>query len=216
MARPQPQGHLATPGGSWRAGLLVLHPWWGLNGTIRALCDRLAGEGYLTLAPDLFGGRVATTIPEAETLSGQADPIQVRSVVAEAVGFLSAQSVPQGAGIGVIGLSFGAWFALGLSIEDPERVRAVVTFYGSRLADYGRSRAAYLGHLAEADDYEPASGVARMESALRAAGRPVTLHTYPGTGHWFFEPDRADAYDDAAATLAWNRTIAFLREELHP
>lgn len=214
MPHPQPAGHLANPDRDRRADLLVLHPWWGLNGTIRALCDRLAAEGYLTFAPDLFGGRIATTIPEAEALSGQADETRVRSVIAEAAGFLSERADPRGGGLGVIGLSFGAWFALGLSLEAPERVRAVVTFYGSRVADYRRSRAAYLGHFAEADDFEPVSGVVGMESALRAAGRPVAFHTYPGTGHWFFEPDRADAYDEAAATLAWDRTVAFLRREL--
>jgi len=80
--------------------------------------------------------------------------------------------------------------------------------------DYQRSQATYLGHFAEHDDFEPPSNVRSLEDALRAAGRPVTFHTYPGTGHWFFEQDRTGAYDQAAADLAWERTLAFLRRAL--
>jgi carboxymethylenebutenolidase len=53
--------------------------------------------------------------------------------------------------------------------------------------------------------------VAELEADIKQAGRPVTFYTYPGTGHWFFEPDRADAYNEAAAALAWERTLAFLK-----
>lgn len=90
-------------------------------------------------------------------------------------------------------------------------VRSVVVFYGTRPGDYHRSKAAYLGHFAETDAFEPQAEVDNLEQALKAAGRPVTFHRYSGTGHWFFEPDRVQAYDPAAASLAWERTIAFLR-----
>jgi carboxymethylenebutenolidase len=73
------------------------------------------------------------------------------------------------------------------------------------------SRAAYLGHFAENDEFEPASNVDDLEESLRRAGRPVTFHRYGGTGHWFFEPDRPQTYNPAAARLAWDRTLAFLR-----
>jgi carboxymethylenebutenolidase len=95
-------------------------------------------------------------------------------------------------------------------------VRATVVFYGTGPANYARSRAAYLGHFAENDPFEPAESVRALEDALRAAGRPVAFHHYAGTGHWFFEPDRPDAYRPDASRLAWQRTIDFLREELSP
>ncbi|OLD59352.1 MAG: hypothetical protein AUI83_03225 [Armatimonadetes bacterium 13_1_40CM_3_65_7] len=103
----------------------------------------------------------------------------------------------------MIGFSLGAYYALGLSLEDPDRVRAVVVFHGTGSADYRRSKAAYLGHLANADDYEPVSEVSSLENALRTARRPVTFHRYAGTGHWFFEQDRSEAYNEVAAKSAW-------------
>jgi carboxymethylenebutenolidase len=213
MPHPQPQGFLAIPDMGKRRGLLVLHPWWGLNETMKALCGRLATEGFTTFAPDLYRGKIATTIKDAEILSSKLNETQAKSDIADAVTFLSERADLSGP-LGVIGFSLGAYFALGLSLEDPDRVRAVVVFYGTRSADYRRSKAAYLGHFAQTDDYEPASDVSRMENALRTAGRSVTFHTYVGTGHWFFEQDRSDAYNELAAKLAWERTVAFLREEL--
>lgn len=214
MLHPQPPGFLAIPAMGKRRGLLVLHPWWGLNETMKALCGRLAAEGFIVFAPDLYRGKIATTIKDAEILSSQLNEMQAKSDIADAVTFLSERADLIGPGLGVIGFSLGAYYALGLSLEDPDRVRAVVVFYGTRSADYRRSKAAYLGHFAQADDYEPASEVSSLENVLRTAGRPVTFHTYAGTGHWFFEQDRSEAYNEVAAKLAWERTLAFLREEL--
>ena len=214
MPHPQPQGFLAIPAMGKGQGLLVLHPWWGLNETMKALCGRLATEGFITFAPDLYLGKIAATIKDAEILSSELNETQAKSDIADAVTFLSERADLSGPGLGVIGFSLGAYYALGLSLEDPDRVRAVVVFYGTRSADYRRSKATYLGHFAQTDDYEPASDVSILEDALRTAGRPVTFHTYVGTGHWFFEQDRSDAYNEPAAKLAWERTVAFLREEL--
>lgn len=214
MPHPQPPGFLAVPATGKGPGLIVLHPWWGLNETIKAFCGRLASEGFVTFAPDLYRGKIATTIQDAEMLSRGLDATQATSDVAAAVTFLSERADLAGPGLGVIGFSLGAYFALGVSLEDPDRVRAVVVFYGTRGGDYGRSKAAYLGHFAQTDDYESASDVRSMEDSIRAAGRPVTLHIYPSTGHWFFEPDRSDAYHEGAARLAWERTLAFLENEL--
>ena len=214
MPNRQPQGFLATPATGKGPGLLVLHAWWGLNETIKALCKRLAAEGFVAFAPDLYHGKVAATIEDAKTRSKELNETQAKSDIAEAVSFLSGRADLAGPDLGVIGFSLGVYFALGLSTEDPDRVRAVVVFYGTGGGDYKRSKAAYLGHFGETDEYEPASEVKGLEDALRTVGRPVTFHTYAGTGHWFFEPDRTDAYNEAAAKLAWERTVPFLRKEL--
>ena len=89
----------------------------------------------------------------------------------------------------------------------------MVLFYGAGDGiDFSRSKAAYLGHFAEHDPYESRSQVDQLDRVPQAgAGRPVTFHHYPGTGHWFAEPDRKDAYNEAAANLAWDRTLAFLK-----
>jgi carboxymethylenebutenolidase len=89
---------------------------------------------------------------------------------------------------------------------------SVVLFYGTGGDEFGRSKATYLAHFAENDPFEPQASVDELEQALKQAGRPVMFYRYSGTGHWFFEPDRTDAYNREAATLAWERTLTFLKQ----
>lgn len=218
MQHNQPDGYLAVPPAGGGSGVLVLHAWWGLNDTIKAFCTRLAESGFVAFAPDLYHGKVADTIARAESLSAALDGNfdRARAEVAQAAAYLNERVGPAGRGIAVIGFSLGAFYALDLSVTAAEHVRSVVVFYGTRPGDYGNSKAAYLGHFAEADEYEPQSAVDDLEESLRRAGRPVTLYRYSGTGHWFFEPDRVQAYNPAAASLAWDRTLAFLRHSFPP
>jgi carboxymethylenebutenolidase len=210
MSTAQPDGYLAVPPTGSGSPVLVLHAWWGLNDTIKALCDRLAEAGFVTFAPDLYQGKVTDQIPEAEKLIGTLDE-KADQAVSSAAAFLRERAGTSDAGIAVIGFSLGAYYALDFSAKEPEHMRSVVLFYGTGPADFSRSKAEYLGHFAENDSYEPLESVGELEEAIKEAGRPVTFHHYPGTGHWFFEPDRADAYNQEAAALAWERTLAFLR-----
>ena len=115
--------------------------------------------------------------------------------------------------MGTVGFSFGAAWALWLAAHRPA-VAATVVYYGSMTGpSLDRGRAPILGHFAEQDPYEEPANVAAFEAAARAAGRAITLHHYPGTGHWFAEPGRPE-HDPAAAELAFERTVAFLRERL--
>jgi carboxymethylenebutenolidase len=213
MPHTQPDGYLALPSTGTGPAVLVLHAWWGLNDTIKGVCDRLAEAGFVAFAPDLYHGKIATTIPEAEALGGalDAEADRAKADVAAAARFVEQHAGHDGSALAVIGFSLGAAYALDLSLADPERVRSVVVFYGTWPRDYGGSKASYLGHFAEKDPYEPESSVQAMEEALEKAGRPVTFHRYPGVGHWFFEPDRKDTFNQAAAILAWERTLEFLR-----
>ena len=213
MAHPQPQGFLAVPPTGKGPGVLVLHAWWGLNDTIKAFCTRLAESGFVAFAPDLYHGKVADNIPDAETLGKALDAnyLQAKAEIAEATLFLDERAGQAERGLAVVGFSLGAYYALDLAAADPDHIRKVVLFYGSGGADFSSSRAAYLGHFAENDPYEPGANVDELEASLRRAGRPVTFYTYPGTGHWFCEPDRPQAYNPAAARLAWDRTLAFLK-----
>ena len=209
----QPEGFLAVPPTGEGPGVLVLHAWWGLNDTIKAVCTRLAGSGFIAFAPDLYHGKVADTIPDAETLGKALDAnhLQAKAEIAEAARFLRERVGQADAGLAVIGFSLGAYYALDLAAADPEHIRTVVLFYGTGDDDFSTSKAAYLGHFAENDEFEPPSNVEELEESLKRSGRQVTFYRYPGTGHWFFEPDRPDAYNQAAASLAWDRTLAFLK-----
>lgn len=217
MTQSQPQGFLAVPSTGQGPGVLVLHAWWGLNDTIKAFCRQLAEAGFMAFAPDLYHGQVADTIAAAEALGQALDAnhLQARAEIAAATRFLT-ERVDQagskgGSGLAVIGFSLGAYYALGLAAAAPDHIRAVVLFYGTGGNDFSTSRAEYLGHFAENDEFEPQANVDELAESLRRAGRSVTFYQYPGTGHWFFEPDRTHAYNPAAATLAWERTLAFLQ-----
>ncbi len=213
LRHPQPQGFVAVPPTGKGHGVLVLHAWWGLNDTVRAFCTRLAESGFVAFAPDLYHGRVADDIAGAETLRNALDvnQAQAKTEIEEATMFLDERAGQADRGLAVIGFSLGAYYALDLAAADPEHIRSVVIFYGTGGGDYSNSRAAYLGHFAENDEYEPQADVDALEESLRRAGRPVTFYRYGGTGHWFFEPDRPQAYNQAAANQAWNRTLGFLK-----
>lgn len=208
--------YLARPKGGAGPGALVLHAWWGPTPDITAVCDRQAARGYGALAPSLYpDGATASTISKAEALRDAHDEEAEAEAGARAsLDWLRRLAEVTGAQIAVIGFSMGAYWALRLSQVRPNDVGAVVVFYGTDDGDYDTARAAYLGHFAEYDDYEPIEGVRALEARIRAVGRQVTFHVYPGTGHWFAEPGRPDAYDPAAAELAWERTFTFLNAHL--
>ena len=212
MRHIQPEGFLAVPPTGKGRGVLVLHAWWGLNDTIKAFCTQLAESSFVAFAPDLYRGKVADNIADAEALGSALDSnfLQAKAEIAEATMFLSERVGEAGHNLAVIAFSLGVYYALDLAAADPEHIRSVVIFYGTGDGDYSSSRAAYLGHFAENDQFEPQSNVDNLEESLRRAGRPVTFYRYPGTGHWFFEPDRSEAYNPAAASLAWDRTLSFL------
>ena len=214
MPHHQPDGYLAVPPTGQGPGVLVLHAWWGLNDTMKAFCTRLAESGFVAFAPDLYHGQIADTIAGAEALGKALDAnyLQAKAEIAEATLFLNERAGQPEGGLAVIGFSLGAYYALDLAAADPERIRSVVVFYGTGGDDFSTSRAAYLGHFAENDEFEPSANVDNLEESLRRVGRPVTFYRYSGTGHWFFEPDRPQAYNQAAASLAWDRTLAFLKQ----
>ena len=179
----------------------------------------LAESGFVAFAPDLYHGKVADTIADAETLvkALDANHLQAKAEIAEATRFLSERVGQADGEPAVIGFSLGALLCAGPR-RRRSRTRSVPSssFMGPGVTTSATSRAAYLGHFAENDQYEPQADVDELEEALQRAGRPVTFYHYSGTGHWFFEPDRTNAYNKAAASLAWERTLAFLKNSLQP
>ncbi len=206
-------GYLAIPESGTGPGILVLHAWWGLNEFFKDLCDRLAEAGFVALAPDLLGGQVASTVEHAERQLSEADADSLAHLTRSSLWTLREMPVTPDTPIGVVGFSMGASMALWLSARVPEAVAATTVFYGAQDIDFQQARSAYLGHFAEADPYVDDDGVALLEAELRLDELDVTFHRYPGTRHWFFEADRPE-YDETAAALAWDRTIAFFRAHL--
>lgn len=193
-----------------RGGILVLHAWWGLNEFSKEFCNRLANEGYLVLAPDLYNGAIAKTIPEAEKLSGKLKREPTSKQIVEALNYLRSEMKQP---VGLIGFSLGAYWGLWLVDEKPKDIAATVLFYGTRGGDFAKTKSAFLGHFAEMDEFVSDSGRKKLEKTLKATGRTTDFHVYPETRHWFFENDRPE-FKRQAAELAWQRTIQFLHTHI--
>ena len=201
--------YLASPenGGP---GVLVLHAWWGLKPFFKQVCDRLAEQGFVALAPDLRDGQIAGTIDEAKALMAKSDGQLIGQIVFTAKDRL--REITKGK-IGAIGFSMGAAWALIVASAVPDQVGATVLFYGNEDVDVTKITAKVMGHFSDNDEWEPNEWVDKKFGEMEAAGVDATRHTYPGVAHWFMESDRPE-YDSAAAQLAWERTVEFLKNNL--
>ncbi len=205
--------YIAYPKSTPKSGILVLHAWWGLNEFIKSLCDRLASEGYIAFAPDLYHGKSADRIEDAEKLRKTLKGDVVKQDILSALEQLRSEPAIQGLKTGLIGFSLGAYWSLWLVEEKPDDLLATVIFYGARGGEYQATSSAFLGHFAENDPYVAKSGRKKLEKMLISSGKDVSFNTYPGTHHWFFESDRPE-YDPMAAKLAWQRTLEFFNKHL--
>ena len=208
--------YLALPPSGRGPGILFCHAWWGLNDTFKQTADRLAAAGFVVLAPDLYHGHIATTIAEAETAASAVEEnyetAQLEALAA--ADYLAHLPEVTSGRLGAIGYSFGAHYALHTSQHRPQTIKAVVLYYGTGGWSFDAADAAYQGHFAELDEFEDATSIEDVfAKRLDTAGRPLEYFIYPGTHHWFAEPDRPE-YDPAAAQLAEERTIAFFTQLL--
>jgi len=204
--------YVAGEGATGGPGVVVLHPWWGLNDDVISYADLLAASGFVVVAPDMFGGQVATEIEDADRLSSAVSQELGETITLAAVDRLAERLEP-GVPLAALGFSFGGAWAIWAPTER-DGLRATVVYYGTWVGSVlSRASVPVLGHFAEDDPYETDETVTAFEQGLRDAGRDVTIHRYPETGHWFAEPSR-DAYRRNAANLAFERTEAFLRRHL--
>ena len=204
-------GYLAPAQEGAGLGVIVVHEWSGLVDHIVDVCDRLAGEGFTALAPDLYH-RGAAKEPLALDSERAARDLSV------AVDFLQAHDSVRGHGVAVVGFGMGGGLALGLATLRPDAVRAAVPFYGiapnGKEPDWSALTAAVEGHYAEHDDMASPNAVAAFEAQLTELGKEVRIFSYPGTSLAFFDDTRAETYDEDAARQAWVRTLEFLRAKL--
>jgi carboxymethylenebutenolidase len=210
--------YVSLPPAGSGPGVVVIQEWWGLVPHIRNVADRLAAQGFVALAPDLYRGKETSEPDEAGKLIMEMQLDQAAKDMAAAVDALLAMPETTGQGAGVIGFCVGGGLALYLASLKAE-VAAVVCYYGFPRPglewDLSAVKGAVLGHFAEHDDdYCPPELVESMERELRQAGVEVTFHTYPGTTHAFFNDDRPEVYHADAAETSWRRTLDFLRGHL--
>ncbi|RIK93067.1 MAG: carboxymethylenebutenolidase [Proteobacteria bacterium] len=210
------RGYLAAPDAGRGPGVLVIQEWWGLVDHIRSLCDRLARDGFVALAPDLYRGETASD-PDAagRLMMGLEIPRAARDLDAAVTALLSESSVT-GAKVGAVGFCMGGQLALYAATRNP-KIGAVVDFYGVHpnvKPDLAKLEGAVLGIFAERDEFVPPEAARKLEADLRAAGKRVQCTIYPGVDHAFMNDTRPDVYSAETAARAWAEMTSFLRAEL--
>lgn len=208
-------GELAVPAGDDRLPSVVLvQEYWGLNDHIRDLTERLAREGFLVLAPDLYHGKVTSDASEAAKLAGELDTLAAVKEIGGAAAFLRKHPRSNGK-VGVMGFCLGGALAFAAACHVPG-LAAVVPFYGvppAAKVDYGKVTAAVSAHFAKKDQWATVEKAEAIQRELQGRGHPMTLHVYDA-GHAFANDTRPEVYDEASAKLAWKRSVDFLRENL--
>ena len=211
-------GYLATPPSGSGPGVIVIQEWWGLTDHIADVSDRLAAEGFVALAPDLFGGKVAHDADEAMKLLTELPVDRAARDLAGAVDYLLAQDSVTSSTVGAIGFCMGGGFVLMLAAQQGERIGAAVPFYGvgpGVPSTYTGVKAAVQGHYAEQDQMYPPDQARALEKQIRdEAGVPVEFFYYDA-GHAFHNDENLmGSYDEEKAKLAWSRAVAFLKENV--
>jgi len=214
-------GYLALPAAGSGPGLIVVQEWWGLDSGIKEMADRLAAEGFVALAPDLYHGDLAghTEMDRAGELMQAMPADRAGRDMSGAVDFLAEHEATTGDSIGVVGFCMGGMLSFVLAALRPDKIKAVVPFYGfpqgDGQPDYSRITAVIRGHMAEHDDFFGPEAARELEARLQGMGLDATLTVHPGTGHAFMAPHNAlGTRDDEAYRRIWPEVIAFLHEQL--
>lgn len=209
------EGELAEPTGDGKVGALVLlQEWWGVNDHIRSIAERMAKEGFLVLAPDLYHGKVTKDANEAGKLMTELDTLVAVQEIAGAVKYLKEH--PRGNGkVGVFGFCMGGALSLASACH-VEGLAAVTMFYGippAEKVDYSKVTAPILAHVAQHDDWVTVAKAEDVKKQVTGHGKSFELHTYDAK-HAFVNDTRPDVYSPENAKLAWDRTVAFFEKNV--
>ena len=212
-------GHFAAPADVAEPlpAVILIHEWWGLNDNIRAMANRLAGEGYMVLAVDLYDGDVAESREAARVL--MLEVVEEREIaednIRSAYEFLQTAGAPR---IGSMGWCFGGGWSLNTAQLFPDDLDASVIYYGQVTDDEDKLRpvsAPILGLFGAADTGISVESVEGFRAALERLRKDHEIHIYPGVGHAFANPTGQN-YNAEAAEDAWRKTLEFLSRHLSP
>jgi carboxymethylenebutenolidase len=209
-------GYLAQPAAGGGPGLVVIQEWWGLVGHIKDVCDRFAAAGFVALAPDHYHGEQTKSPDRAAKLFMALNIAEAGREIRGAAQYLLGLDAVTSSRAGVLGFCMGGQLALFAAAEHGDVVGCAVDFYGIHpnvRIDPAAVKVPVLGHFGTRDDSIPVDGVRKLAAAITAAGGSFEVHFYDA-GHAFFNDARPEAYDAAAAALAWDRSLAFLRQHL--
>ena len=214
-------GYLALPAAGTGPGVIVVQEWWGLDSGIREMTDRLAADGFVALAPDLYHGQLAghTEMDRAGELMSAMPVDRAARDMSGAVDYLVGLDATTGGGVGVMGFCMGGMLTFFLAADRPDRVKAAVPFYGypqgDDQPDYSKITAAIQAHMAENDDFFGPEGARALEQQLRDLGKDVSFTVHAGAGHAFMAPHNAlGTLDEELAARVWPQAVGFLHEHL--
>lgn len=208
-------GYLELPPNGSGPGLVVIQEWWGLDSHIADVVRRFAAEGFVALAPDLYGGTTAHDRDDAARLRKQLPVERAARDLAGAVDLLLGHEAVTSSTVGVVGFCMGGAFAITLAAQQGDRVSAAVPFYGLPDAgtDFGNLRAAVQGHFGEKDRSISRDDVVTMATTIRLqSGIEPQTFWYPA-GHAFVN-DQRPSHDPHSAALAWSRAVDFLQTHI--
>jgi carboxymethylenebutenolidase len=210
-------GYLALPTSGSGHGVIVIQEWWGLTTHIAHIADRLASEGFVALAPDLFGGATTHDADEALQLMLQLPVDRAARDLRGAVDYLLSRDESAGETVGVVGFCMGGAFALQLAVQEGGKIGGAVAFYpvGHMPDDYAGLRAPVLIQISDDDEINPPTLAEELTETISAStGQKPEIAHYPA-GHAFLnEEDLLGTFDAEQARIAWDRTLAFLHAHL--
>lgn len=210
-------GYLAEPESGSGPGVVVLQEWWGLDDSIRRVCDRFASEGFFALAPDLYHGETTDQPDEAQQKMMALSMDEAEKEMRGAVDHLAGLEGVEGSGVGSVGFCLGGGLCVWAASINP-KVKAVVTYYyvmPHGKPDFSKVQAPVLGHFGTEDDYISVEDAEALAQEMRDGGVAVDLEFYEGAGHAFFgDHNRIGTHDPEHADRSWERTVDFFRKNL--
>jgi carboxymethylenebutenolidase len=213
-------GYLAEPASARGPATIVLQEWWGLDEHIRAVCDRLAGEGFFALAPNLYRGEATAKPSEAQQKMMALSMEQAEDDMCSAADYLASRPGFEGSGVGSLGFCLGGGLSVWALATCPNVTAAVSYYYvlPQGKPDFSRLKGPVLGHFGSEDEFVTSEAAGELETELRDAGADATFHHYEGATHAFFNdstsPERVGKHEPGAAQSSWERSVSFLRSAL--
>jgi len=211
------QGIVYTPAGKGPfPALIVIHEWWGLNDWVKDQASKLADQGYVALAVDLYRGKVATTPDMAHEIMRGVPEDRAKRDLHAAFQYLASQSNVKSDRIGAIGWCMGGGYSLDVALQEPTLAADVIN-YGHLATDRDalkRINAPILGLFGGQDRGITPQDVHQFGEALDQLGKKIEIKIYEDAGHAFENPNNKEGYRPADAADAWNRTVVFLSSTL--